>query len=41
MIYDRQPIIDVFRRVDDVTLLGVMDLRGMSQPYFFVLTRGR
>jgi hypothetical protein len=41
MIYDRQPIIDVFRRVDDVTLLGVMDLRGMSQPYFFVLTPGR
>ena len=28
MIYDRLPIIDVFRRVDDVTLLGVMDLRG-------------
>ncbi|HEX5360832.1 MAG TPA: DUF4334 domain-containing protein [Fluviicoccus sp.] len=39
MIYDRQPIQDVFRRVDDHTVLGVMDLKGMSQPYFFVLRR--
>lgn len=39
MIYDHLPIIDVFRRVDDDTLLGVMDQRGVEQPYFFVLTR--
>lgn len=39
MIYDHLPIIDVFRRVDDATLLGVMDLRGVDQPYFFVLRR--
>lgn len=39
MIYDRKPIQDVFRRVDDHTVLGVMDLKGMSQPYFFVLRR--
>lgn len=32
------PIIDVFRRVDADTLLGVMDLRG-SAPYVFVLQR--
>jgi hypothetical protein len=38
MVYDHRPIIDVFRRVDADTLLGVMDLRG-SPPYFFVLTR--
>lgn len=38
MVYDHLPIIDVFRRVDDDTLLGVMDLRG-SVPYYFVLTR--
>lgn len=38
MVYDHLPIIDVFRRVDDDTLLGVMDLRG-SAPYVFVLTR--
>lgn len=39
MIYDRQPIQDVFRRVDADTVLGVMDFKGMSQPYFFVLRR--
>ena len=36
MVYDHLPIIDVFRRVDADTLLGVMDLRG-SAPYVFVL----
>lgn len=39
MIYDHLPIIDVFRKVDDDTLLGVMDRRGEDQPYFFVLRR--
>ena len=39
MIYDQVPIIDVFRRVDTDTLLGLMDLRTMRQPYFFVLAR--
>ncbi|MBL1076656.1 DUF4334 domain-containing protein [Nocardia sp. 2] len=41
MIYDHLPIIDIFRRVDEDTLLGVMDLRGMREPYFFVLFRDR
>lgn len=41
MIYDRLPIHDVFRRVDDDTLLGCMDLRGLSRPYLFVLQRDR
>ncbi|MRH87371.1 DUF4334 domain-containing protein [Nocardia sp. SYP-A9097] len=41
MIYDHLPIIDVFRRVDTDTLLGVMDMRGMRDPYFFVLHRDR
>jgi hypothetical protein len=41
MIYDHRPIIDVFRLVDDETLLGVMDLRGMADPYFFILRRDR
>ncbi|WP_067814057.1 DUF4334 domain-containing protein [Nocardia inohanensis] len=41
MIYDHLPIIDVFRRVDADTLLGVMDMRGLSDPYFFVLYRDR
>ncbi len=39
MVYDHLPMIDVFRLVDDETLLGVMDLRGMSEPYFFILRR--
>ncbi|WP_454197052.1 DUF4334 domain-containing protein [Nocardia sp. Marseille-Q1738] len=33
------PIIDHFRRADEHTLLGAMDLRGMAEPYFFVLHR--
>ena len=39
MVYDALPIIDVFRRVDDATLLGLMDLRGLPRPFFFVLER--
>ena len=33
------PIVDVFRRLDAHTLLGVMDARGISQPFFFTLRR--
>lgn len=39
MIYDAQPAIDVFRRLDAGTLLGLMDLRGMERPFFFTLRR--
>ena len=39
MTYDAHPIDDVFRAVDDDTLLGLMDLRGMDRPFFFVLRR--
>ncbi len=39
MIYDYLPINDVFRQVDDNTLLGLMDFKGMEQPFFFVLKR--
>jgi Domain of unknown function (DUF4334)/GXWXG protein len=39
MIYDTQPINDVFRKVDDNTLLGAMDFRLIRQPFFFVLRR--
>jgi hypothetical protein len=39
MIYDHAPIVDCFRRLDANTLLGVMDLKGMQQPFFFVLRR--
>ena len=39
MLYDHLPIVDVFRRLDGHTLLGVMDARGISQPFFFTLRR--
>lgn len=39
MCYDTQPIHDVFRRVDDHTVLGAMDQRGLTRPFFFLLTR--
>lgn len=43
MVYDRQPINDVFRRIDDDTVLGLMDQRGDAAPqvFFFVLRRER
>lgn len=41
MIYDNLPIVDIFRRVDADTLLGVMDMRGSNDPYFFILRRDR
>ena len=40
MIYDRQPIVDIFRRIDSERLLGLMDLRG-EKPFFFILERAR
>nr|WP_281371807.1 DUF4334 domain-containing protein [Petropleomorpha daqingensis] len=39
LVYDRLPIIDVLRRADEATLLGLMDLRGVPAPFFFVLRR--
>ena len=39
MVYDHLPIVDVFRRLDSHTLLGVMNARGISQPFFFTLRR--
>ena len=39
MVYDTLPILDVFRRLDGDSLLGVMDCKGMGQPFFFVLRR--
>ena len=39
MIYDQLPINDVFHRLSDDTVIGAMDLRGSSRPYFFVLRR--
>ncbi len=39
MIYDHMPINDVFRKLDDNTVLGIMDHKGANVPFFFKLTR--
>ncbi|PSB28199.1 hypothetical protein C7B82_15145 [Stenomitos frigidus ULC18] len=39
MIYDALPINDIFRKVDANTVFSVMDLKGMEQPFFFMLQR--
>jgi hypothetical protein len=39
MVYDDVPIVDVFRRLEDDAVLGLMDLKGMERPFFFVLRR--
>lgn len=41
MIYDAKPIIDVFRRIDASSVLGLMDSRGDATPCFFRLTKER
>jgi GXWXG protein/uncharacterized protein DUF4334 len=39
MIYDAKPINDLFRKVSADTVLGLMDYRRFTHPYFFVLHR--
>ena len=39
MIYDCLPINDIFRKVDANTVFSVMDLKGVKQPFFFMLQR--
>jgi hypothetical protein len=39
MCYDALPVHDVFRAVDADTLLGLMDMRGLAEPFAFVLRR--
>jgi hypothetical protein len=39
MVYDALPIIDVFRRVGPDVLIGAMDMRGLTAPFFFLLER--
>lgn len=41
LVYDRLPVIDVFRLVSTDTLLGLMDMRGLPAPFPFVLRRDR
>ena len=39
MIYDYLPINDSFRKINDNTVLGIMDFKSLPQPFFFVLHR--
>lgn len=38
MLYDRQPVFDIFARVDETTLLGITDAKWRHKKgYFFIL----
>ncbi|MGR6964811.1 DUF4334 domain-containing protein [Geodermatophilus sp. URMC 61] len=39
LVYDRLPVVDVFRRVSPDLLLGLMDMRGLHDPFAFLLER--
>ena len=39
MIYGQLPINDVFRKLDDNTVIGVMDNKHEKEPFFFKLSR--
>jgi len=39
MIYDQLPVNDVFRKIDENAVFGVMDLKRMERPFFFILRR--
>ncbi|WP_448616767.1 GXWXG domain-containing protein [Modestobacter sp. URMC 112] len=39
LVYDRLPVVDAFRQVGPDTLLGLMDARGVPEPFPFVLRR--
>jgi hypothetical protein len=43
MVYDALPVIDIFRKVDADTVLGLMDVRGEAPPawFYFILRRER
>jgi len=41
MCYDAKPINDCFRKIDDDSVMGWMDFKGMEQPYFFKLFRDK
>ncbi len=39
MIYDQIPVNDVFRKIDDDAVFGIMDMKRMKTPFFFILRR--
>ena len=38
MIYDQKPIIDIFRKIDEDTMLGVMDIKISHLKILFLLS---
>jgi hypothetical protein len=41
MVYDHKAIIDAFAKINDDTMLGLMDMKGEARPYIFVLERDK
>ncbi len=39
MLYDALPVVDSFRRIDADSVLGIMDEKGVPQPFVFLLQR--
>jgi hypothetical protein len=39
LLYDHLPIMDHFRRVSPDVLMGYMDMKGNTEPYFFYLNK--
>lgn len=39
LIYDKQPIMDYFRKVNDNVVIGLGDVKGKPTDFFFHLTR--
>jgi hypothetical protein len=39
MVYDRQPIVDIFRRSKDGQIMGKMIVNGDPRHYFFKLAK--
>ncbi|MBI5259369.1 MAG: DUF4334 domain-containing protein [Burkholderiales bacterium] len=39
LIYDKQPIMDYFRKVNDQVVIGLGDVKGKPTDFFFHLTR--
>jgi hypothetical protein len=39
LLYDRLPVVDHLRALPEGRLLGLMDMRGVARPFFFLLER--
>ncbi len=39
MCYDEKAILDHFAKIDENRVMGVMDLKGVQEPYIFILER--